>query len=488
MNKILVLLITLICYPLFAGDTTGVYLIKKENLLKTDSYLASDKLQGRLSGSEGFYSAAEFMAKNFAKLGLKPLGKDGKEYYQYFKTEFNQIIPLCQLNIIENGKVAKKYKLGENFVCRGFSGSGHFTAPIVFVGYGFSEEGYDEYSGLDVKGKIVMMFKQIPGWKIDEKEWKSSLRYREMIAFKKGAVAIIFVSKPNDASPQKPIGSVLDGEGEYISEFPMVHLDLNNADEIITKDNKSIKDLQTIIDDKKQPASYETSTTVEVEVNAKYEKERTTMNVIGLLEGSDPVLKNEYLIIGAHLDHVGGQANEIFFPGANDNASGSSAVLQIATAFAKSERPKRSVIFILFSNEESGLNGAIYYTEHPAVPIEKTIAMFNLDCVGFGDSITVGNGKSAPDLWKIAKENDFKYTKYMIERTWNGGGADATPFHQKGIPCLYFVTNNSYTHLHLTTDKTETLNGELFESITRLAYITAKTVTDGKYLRETIIQ
>ena len=102
--------------------------------------------------------------------------------------------------------------------------------------------------------------------------------------------------------------------------------------------------------------------------------------------------------------------------------------------------PKRSILFILFSNEESGLNGAKYYAENPLVPVEKTVAMFNNDCVGHGDSIQIGNGKSAPYLWQITRSIDSNYTKSMIMRTWNGGGADAEPFHKKGIPCLYFVT------------------------------------------------
>jgi hypothetical protein len=460
----------------------GVSFISKTNLMKTDSFLASKNLQGRLSGSKGYYKAADFMAEEFSKLGLKPLGN--KNYFQNLKIEYNEIIAPCKFNLIENGKMQKEYKLGKDFVCRGFTGSGKFTAPVVFCGYGFSESGYNDYENLDVKGKIVLMFKQVPGWKINDHEWNASLRYRESIAFENGALAILFVSKPNDANPQKPIGSTLDGDGNYIENFPMLQIDIDIANELFKNSPYALKELQTKIDSLKQPKSFDLNIDAELDINAIYEKERNTMNVVGMLEGEE----DDYIIVGAHLDHVGSQAGEIYFPGANDNASGSSAVLEIARTFINSKiKPKRTIVFVLFSNEESGLNGATYFTENPLVPLDKITAMLNMDCIGFGDSIRIGNGKSAPKLWEITRELDSLYIKQMILNTWNGGGADATPFHQKGIPCLYFVTTNSYDHLHLPSDLPETLNQNLFEKITRLAYLTTLNLANGEYKRETVI-
>ena len=214
-----------------------------------------------------------------------------------------------------------------------------------------------------------------------------------------------------------------------------------------------------------------------------------TMNVVGLLEGSEPLLKNEYLVVGAHLDHVGSQAGEIFAPGANDNASGSTAALEIARAFVNSGiQPKRSIIFVLFASEELGLVGSTFFVNQSPVSLNKIVAMLNLDCIGYGDSIQVGNGKSSPKLWNIARRQDSLYTKMMVEATWNGGGADAGPFHDKGIPAAYFVTTNSYAHLHYMTDTPETLNKSLFEKITKLAYLTAFDVADGIYIREEVIK
>lgn len=465
----------------------GVGDIKSENLLRTVEYLASPELAGRLGGSEGYYKAAEFMAAEFKKLGLKPAGNEG--YLQTFTVEYNEILAPCRFAFADNNNVYTDFKLGRDFVCRGFTGSGKILSNVVFVGYGFSmpENNFDSYKDVDVNGKIVMMFKQVPSWKSGEQRWNESLRYRENIAYKKGAKGVIFVSRPNDVYPQKPIGSVMDGEGEQLTDLPVIHADLDAVSKILEPSGRSIKDLQTEIDYNKTAISFEINRMVYIETTAMYDKARKTMNIAGILEGSDPELKNEYLVIGAHLDHAGSQAGEIYFPGANDNASGSASVLEMARTFVNSGvKPRRSILFILFSNEESGLDGAKYYCNNPLVPLEKTVAMFNNDCVGHGDSIQIGNGKSAPVLWQITREIDSLYTKAMILRTWNGGGADAQPFHDKGIPCLYFVSYFSYTHLHLMTDKPETLNPVLFEKICRLGYMSVYEVANGNYSRETV--
>ncbi len=488
--KVLSALLIFVLSGFISGDGPkypGVELIKGANLIKTVEFLASPELKGRLAGSEGYYKAAEFMAEEFKSLGLKPMGNEG--YYQTFTTEYNEIVAPCKFELIKADGSRKSYKLGEDYICRGFTGSGKVESEVVFCGYGFSypDDGFDEYAGIDAKGKVVMMFKQTPAWKLNDRNWEQSLRYRGKTALDHGAVGVIFVSKPNDANPQKPIGSVMDGEGEHLISLPMIHADLNAVDEILASSGKNIKSLQTEIDNNKKPSSFSTNSKVFLQVTANYTKDRRTMNVAGLLEGSDPVMKDEYLIIGGHLDHAGSQADEVYFPGANDNASGSASVLEIARTFVKAGvKPKRSVLFILFSNEESGLQGATYYSKNPLVPVEKTVAMFNNDCVGHGDSMQVGNGKSAPFLWQIARTADSLYTKQMILRTWNGGGADAAPFHQIKIPCLYFVSYFSYTHLHLPSDKPETLNSTTFEKMCKLAYMTACEVANGNYTREEV--
>lgn len=453
--------------------------IKKDELMKTVNFLASKELGGRLPGSIGYTKAANFIAKELKKMNLNPGGD--KNYFQKLKVEYNEILHPEHLAIIKNGKRIS-YILGKDYAYRGFTGAGKFTAPVVFCGYGISqpELGYDDYAGIDVKGKVVIVFKYNPSWNINGKVFTSgNPREKAIVAANHGAIGILFTSFPNDAEPQRPIGSVIHGEGEQMKNFPEIHIDLPVADDLFNGSSFTLKSLQTKIDSEKIPSSVSLTNRVDLEVNTKYEKEKAVVNVVGILEGSDAKLKDEYIIMGAHLDHVGSQAGKIFFPGANDNASGSAALLQIARAFSSlKEKPKRSIIFVFFASEEQGLNGSKFFADNMPFSKEKVKAMINMDCVGYGDSIQVGGGESAPTLWNIAKQIDSENDKLLVTKTWKGGGADAEPFFLKGIKTLYFVTTNSYKHLHMLTDTPETLNQNLFKAITRLAYLTAMNIAN----------
>jgi hypothetical protein len=459
-------------YPQAKNDAAST--ITKSELMKTDRFLASKELTGRLPGSIGYTKAANFISAELLKTLVKPIG--GNTFFQKFKVEYNEILAPEHFAVIQNGKRID-HKIGDDYVYRGFTGAGKLKAQVVFCGYGLAQadKGYDDYTGTDVKGKVVMVFKYNPKWNIDGKAFTNgNPREKAIVAAKHGAVGILFTSFPNDAEPQRPIGSMINGEGEQMTNFPEIHIDLPVADELMKGSSFTLKELQTLIDSTKKPISVTLKNYVDLEVHTKYEKEKEVMNIAGILEGSDPVLKNEYVIIGAHLDHVGSQAGKIYFPGANDNGSGSSALLQIARAFSKSSiRPKRSIVFVFFASEEQGLNGSKFFANNMPFPKEKVKVMINMDCIGYGDSIQVGGGKSAPALWNMAKQIDSANDKLLVSATGNGGGADAEPFFEKGIQTLYFVTTNSYKHLHMLSDKPETLNQNLFEAITRLAYRTA---------------
>jgi hypothetical protein len=484
------LIFTIFLCSLFvnAQSSTGLSEINKEDLLNTVKILSSAEFDGRLPGSEGYNKAAQFAANKFLELGLKPAGDE--KYFQYFNVEYNKIESPAIFKTIVDADTAN-YELGKDFVLRGFTGSNKFTLPVVFCGYGISRPdlGYDDFANVNVKNKIVMVFKQNPKWKNDNKDWETNYpREKSLVAKKYGARGILFVSLPNEEKPQPLIGSVMHGEGEQPIDFPQIQISFDAANALLSKTGLTISDCQTRIDEKKKPLSINLLTKAFVEVNARYEKKAKTMNVVGMIEGSDQKLKNEFVIIGAHLDHVGSQAG-LLFPGANDNASGSAGVLEIAKAFVKGGlQPKRSVVFVLFASEEQGLNGSKHFVEKWKSGYNKIAAMLNLDCVGYGDSIQVGNGKSAPLLWGIANQIDKTSFNSMVDRTWNGGGADATPFHEKGVPCLYFVTTNSYDHLHLPSDKVETLNPTLFEKVVKLAHLTALEIANGNYEREQLIK
>ena len=462
----------------FIAATVGINAqINKNDIFKTIEFLARKDLAGRMPGDEGFTKAANFMAGELKKLNLRPVV--GDNFFQKFKVEYNQVLAPEHLSVI-SGNTRIDYQLGKDYIFRGFTGSGKFIAPVVFCGYGLDQPkpGYNDYSGVDVKGKIVMVFRYNPKWNIHDSSFTDgNPREKAIVAAKHGAVGILFVPFPNDADPQKPIGSLINGHGEQMLNFPEVQLDLPVADELFKGSGKTLKELQTVIDSLKKPYSVPLINKIDLEVHTKYVKDMEVMNTAGIIEGSDPVLKNEYIILGAHLDHVGSQAGKVYFPGANDNASGSAVVLQIARELSDlKEKPKRSILIVFFASEEQGLNGSKYMSEHMLVPKEKVKAMFNFDCVGFGDSIEIGGGKSAPELWNAAKQIDLKNDHLLIDETWNGGGADAEAFFKIGIPTLYFESHYSYTHLHMLTDTPETLNKNLLGSIANLAYKTVMEV------------
>ncbi|MBP7496669.1 MAG: M20/M25/M40 family metallo-hydrolase [Bacteroidales bacterium] len=461
--------------------------INRRDMMESVRYLSSPEMEGRMPGTEGYDKASKYCADIFKQLNLKAIGDKG--FFQYFNIESN-VINSASLKLKVDDYTEKNYKLGKDFVCRTFSGSGNIRLPLVFCGYGISELSYDDYANIDVKNKIVLVFKQMPAWKNGDKDFKFLYaRDKARIALEKGAAGILLVSLPNDEKPQKPIGSTSEGESKHLDKFPIIHIDLDIADDFFINTGKTIKELQTLIDNNKNPQSFDIGKTVEIKVDATYNKKAKTQNVIAMLEGSDPILKKEYIMYSAHLDHVGKQGNDMYFPGANDNASGVAAVLQIAKAFVASEvKPKRSVIFILFACEEYGGDGSKYLADNFPYNIDNITAMFNLDCIAFGDSIQAGNGKSCPVLWNIVREQDSLNTKQLINKTWAGGGTDLTPFFSKGVPCTYFVTTNSYKHLHLPSDKPETLNAALFEKVVRLAFLSGKYVSLGNYSREKIIK
>ncbi len=463
--------------------------ITKAGLLQHVVFLSSDHLGGRLPGTDGYRLAAEAAAEHFADLGLKPGGDDG--YFQTLPIEANEVVGRPVFALTDSHEA---YTLGEDYVFRGFTGQGDISAPVVFCGYGlsFPDRRYDDYAQVDVAGKIVLVFKQGPGWQLpDDEGWQgySDPRPKAKTAAAHGALAVLMVSRPNDKNPQPLIGSVMHGDGEHVHRIPQLQVSQEVAADLLKKAGLDLSELQARIDDNQVPASVELGTEVGLKVETRYQPNAETWNVVGILPGSSLDIRTEVLILGAHLDHVGVQADQALFPGANDNASGAAAIMEIAEAFVRAGKsPSRTVVFILFSGEEQGLIGSKYYADHPVHPLNSTVAMMNFDCVAHGDSIRVGGGKSAPLLWGRALQSDAMHKGLMVPGTWGNGGADATPFHDQGLPTLYFVTTNSYAHLHRTSDKVETLNADLFEAITRLGYRTAAWVADGGYQREMLLE
>jgi hypothetical protein len=490
MRRPVALLLALLCLPAPAAaaaprEAPAAHRIGDAELMRTVEWLAAPAMRGRLAGGPGYMEAARGAAERFRGAGLAPGGEDG--FFQRLDVEYEEI-DSCALALVDAGGATRALRLGPDFVCRGLTGAGDVAAPTVFVGYGVSRpgQGYDDYAGLDVRGRIVLALKPDPPFRLDSLGWGESLlpRPRARVAAAHGARGLLLVAPPDRRGTGEPIGSVLEGEGPRLEGFPSLVVSPAVAETLLAGTGPGLAALRAAIDSTRRPHSRALDARLRMRVQARYEERRPSVNVVGVLEGSDPALRGQAVVVGAHLDHVGAQAG-LVFPGANDNASGSAAVLALAEAFARGgERPRRTVVFALFSSEESGLQGAQRFVERPPVPLGSVVAMLNLDCVGVGDSVQLGSGRTSPKLWALARDLDARHDRLSVADTWGGGGADATPFAERGIPTLYFASRFSYPHLHLPGDTPPTLNPRLYEALVRLAYRTAWAVADGGYAGE----
>ncbi len=464
-----------------AAGVDPVDSIRAKELLADVSVLSSERLAGRLSGTAGYDSACAWAAARFAALGARP-GGDGGGWLQRFTTEVN-VIDGARLAVLCDGQLTREGVPGEDFICRGFTGAGEVVAPVVFAGYGLSlpDQGWDDYADLDVEGKAVLVFKQPPAWRPPRGDWSEAHlpRPKAAAAVARGAVALLMVSLSDSVQGGQPIGSVMHGPGPQVA-IPQLHIGRAFAGELLAGGGASLDELRRLIDAERRPASRPLTRAVAISVKSSYAEAATTANVVALWPGRDAQLAGEAVIVGAHLDHVGMQG-ELLFPGANDNASGVAALLAVARAFAVGGPARRTVVFALFAGEEQGLIGARQLAARPPVPLEDVVAMINLDCVAQGDSIQLGGGTTSPRLWALARALDEKGARRTVARTWGGGGADATPFHEAGVPTLYFAATNGYRHLHRPTDTVETLDGSLHEEVARLVYRTARVVAEGSY-------
>lgn len=458
--------------------------IDSKDLMTTVKFLSSERFKGRLPGTVEYEQASRYVATRFKNAGLNPLL--GNSMLQEFDEEVNYILDAKVFLIDQNNRPTQPMYLGEDFVCRGFTGSGEVRGETVFAGFGIKTDEYNDYRSIDVRNKIVIVFKSAPPWKPISGSWgDTSPRGKARIAKELGAKAIIIIGEPQMTPNTMVYGSIACGPKPHIVDFPMIHAGSRLTDSLFSKLPFKPAEYYEMIKRDKAPHSIETDKSVYINVRAVYHEAKKTFNVVGYIEGSDPKLKHEYVILGAHLDHVGYQGDRLYFPGANDNASGVAGLIAIANAINKSAtKPLRSVVFVVFSSEESGLKGSKHFVANMPFTADKVVAMLNFDCVGQGDSIAIGGKLSYPKLWKKAKKLDHKTTKLLSPRTFGGGGADAQAFHEVGIPTLYFHTSGGYKFLHQITDKPETLNVIVFEKVVHLGYLTTMELANKNYKRE----
>ncbi len=439
--------------------------------------MASEKYRGRLTGTAEYNAAAKWASDLLASWKIAPAGDSGT-YLQHFPNPYTLVLPGAELRLSvpigTRGMIEKPYLFERDFFPGSTSDSGNLTAEVIYVGYGITapELDFDEYQGVGVKGKIVLVEPEVPVAPDKEpgvfKKWRpySFHDYKVQNAKKHGAAGMVYdyhIANPNCV---------------FVRDLLLSYVGRSVVADLFEGTGKNHDSVLQSIRSILKPASFETGKTLTMKNVSEYHPEGIGCNIVGFLEGSDPALKREAFIIGAHLDHLG--MNDEMMPGANDNASGAAVLLGAAEAIAKSDIPlKRSVIFILFGAEEQGVKGSEYYVAHPFFPNDRVKGMVNLESVGRGETLIAGGGKNYPSLFDALDRNNRKYVHRQLSAAFTANLArprqDAAHFMWADIPTISFGTGGAqplpYAIYHTTRDRPEILNPEIMRDLARLVFL-----------------
>ncbi len=451
--------------------------IKGKEMLEFIRIIASDKFKGRASGSDQNYQTALMLATAMKESGMLPFG--GKDtYLQQFPVEHNVIDGPFAFELYKDGANIFIPRHGDDFVWRGFTGSGDVLAQTFFVGYGISMAEYDDYAGVDVKGKVVVVLNGLPPYINEEVNWGKKLAgYKMQLAASKGAVGVIFLSDvDDDASP--PQASVLKGNFPYQSKLPSVKANVRVANALSVGLETSLSTIRSLIDENGKPMSFPLEVDARLQVNAVYTQSAKSYNVVGKLEGKHKTLKNRYILVSAHTDHVGYQGG-LIFNGADDNASGVSVLYELIRSFPYLvQKPDRSILIVGFSGEEKGLIGSKYFVNNPPVPLNKIDAVINLDMVGQGSFIALFRGLKHPSIYSAFAGNaDIAGIK--ITSSDDNPSSDQKPFVDAGVPAVMLLTIGEHVGYHTANDDADNLSVQLLEDVAQLTLLSVWTLANG---------
>ncbi len=411
--------------------------ISEDELMSYVHDLVDPQFKGRRAGSPGYMMAAQHVAGLLQSWGVEPLGDDGS-YYQHFEWPFTDVFSTGSVSLFKDDQTLV-LSAPDDFYPGASSDSGTLRAEMVFVGYGISaaELGYDDYSELDVAGKIVMIGGGTPynGKNIDSLNlWGpySGGNYKAQNAHDHGAKGVVFMDKI--ANPGLP----------YFAGFYYAHLDAQVCEKIL---GKAVEDMLKGIKDAQKPDSFPTGFEIEISADTQHYGMGKTANVIGYIPGTDEALKHEAIILGAHLDAQGYLGFEL--PGALDNASGVADILAVARALSQFKGElKRSVVFLFFAAEEVGLVGSKHYCEHPAFAPEQTLLFMNLDMVGNGKGLALWHGESYPEIYSHFSRNNEAHVQRSLKSS-----EGAMPVGRPRTDGLVFMLNGFRTFHVGTTDR-----------------------------------
>ncbi len=445
---------------------TTLPVVSSESISKHIKYLASNELEGRRSGTPGCEKAADYIIAQFKQYGVKPVSGDG--FLQGF--EFIAGVKQGQSTTLKakNNGQDVEFQLAQDFQPYNFSSSGSVSGQIVLAGYGISAPSinYDDYAKIDVKDKIVMLLPFSPEGNNSNGKFGEYLaaRRKALIAREHGAKAVLFISEADSLKDSRT-----RDDGNYIDAgIVALRISKHTANELLKSVGKNVDGLQK---SGSEAGVGETITLnkVNLAINTEVVREmRKTYNVLGLIEGSDEKLKKEVIVLGAHYDHLGmGGAESLavgvegIHHGADDNASGTAGLLELARVLGENRQTlRRSVLFAAFSGEELGLLGSSHYVnKSPSFPLNQTVAMLNMDMIGRmkNDNLIVGGIGTSPQ-WKPIVEELNKARGFVLKLQEDGyGPSDHASFYGKDIPVLFFFTG-VHDDYHKPSDTADRVN------------------------------
>jgi hypothetical protein len=421
--------------------------------------LAAPEMEGRASGTVGAERAARYLVERFAAAGLRP-GADRGSFLQSFAIGSTVRLGAAS-SLTRLGANPARFEAGQGWMPHGGSQRGTVRGELVFAGSGVSASGHDDYAGRDVTGRVVLVLDGAPP------HWSGPppSRLDKLIAARRrGAVALLIAGDglPALEATSAPVNLVSGG------------LTAATTDALLAPSGLTRAALARHVAESRAPAPLATGVEVELRVDLQAAEVRTA-NVIGVVPGHDPARASEAVVVGAHYDHLGRSGGAVY-PGADDNASGTAVVLELARAFATAGGASRTLVFVLFSGEEIGLLGSRHYVRNPTVPIERTVAMINLDMVGrLGDRpLGVGGVGTGGGLKTVVDDAGRQLGLALADRDAPGGASDHAPFYQAGVPVLFFHTG-AHPDYHRPTDTADTIDAD---GLARVAAVAVRVIED----------
>ncbi len=457
--------------------------VEREQLERHVGFLASDELGGRGNGSAGLAKAAQYVAAEFEALELQPMGDSGS-YFQRFRV-------MTGKEVGQRTKVSIRFSERElplenhaDFELMTFSSAGEVEAPLVFAGYGVTapEFDYDDYRGLDVDGKVVVVLRHVPGQSLERGPfepdgWHATFVRKAENAISHGAAGVILVNGPLHHKRDRliPFGADVGTERMPV---PMLHMRRAFAEELLKASGVDLKQVQQRIDQDLEPRSFEIEGVgVDLSIDVRSTLVEVS-NVVGFLPPS-PSGSSEHLIIGAHYDHLGlGQqgsrergASGQVHNGADDNASGVAGVMELARMFSSVTYRPRGIVFAAFAGEELGLRGSYHYTGTGTRNLEDVVAMINLDMIGRlrHQRLFVGGVDLAPGLRDTLTRFAEQQELTLSSRFAAEAASDHASFIRAGVPALFFFTG-LHGDYHKPTDDPQFINFEGMENVIEVGF------------------